>query len=75
MKFKRLTVWIVSLSILFSFNTAVCETDEAKTAPKAVIIEPEFEFKTVPAGTKVTHDYVIKNEGTATLKIIKVKPG
>ena len=44
-------------------------------APKIVAVQPEYTFDPVPEGTKVTHDFIIKNEGTATLEITNVKPG
>jgi hypothetical protein len=42
--------------------------------PRAVITELVFEFKNVPEGQKVSHEYVIKNNGDALLKIVKVSP-
>lgn len=36
--------------------------------------EPTFDFGFMPAGTTVMHTFGIKNEGTDTLRIIRVKP-
>lgn len=39
--------------------------------PKAVLVEERFEFGDMPLGTTKTHPFVIKNEGTAPLKLEK----
>lgn len=48
---------------------------EPKAAAKAVAVEPVFEFEPVLDGETVTHKFVIKNTGTAELKILKVRTG
>lgn len=50
-------------------------SEEPKTAAKAVAVEPVFEFEPVLDGETVTHKFVIKNTGTAELKILKVRTG
>ena len=42
--------------------------------PKAVAVEPVTDVGTVAKGDSVTHDFVIKNEGTAPLEITQVRP-
>jgi hypothetical protein len=44
-------------------------------APKMLVPEKSWDFGHVPQNSILTHDYWIKNIGTDTLKIIKVKPG
>jgi hypothetical protein len=42
---------------------------------KAVFPTASYEFDSVYEGIDVFHDFIIKNEGTADLKIINVKSG
>jgi hypothetical protein len=42
--------------------------------PKAVIAEPIHEAGNVPKGDKITHDFVVKNDGDADLQITNVQP-
>ena len=44
-------------------------------APSAFLPSDSFEFAPVLEGTRVTHDYVIQNKGTAPLNIHRVKTG
>lgn len=48
--------------------------EDASGKPKLVIEEKEFDFGQVTEGTKVAHDFVIKNAGTADLVIQRVVP-
>ena len=75
MKIRWLVLPMVLIPLLFNLNSNVAASDATVKAPKAVVIEPDFEFKPVPEGTKITHDFIIKNEGTETLEITQVKPG
>jgi hypothetical protein len=43
--------------------------------PKIFVPEPYFDFGNVPQKSSIKHDYVIKNIGTDTLRITRVKPG
>jgi len=53
----------------------VDSSGEPKAAAKAVAVEPVFEFEPVLDGETVIHKFVIKNTGTAELKILKVRTG
>ena len=46
----------------------------AMAAPKAVPVEPVFQFVPVPEGQQLSHDFVIKNEGDTPLNILDVLP-
>jgi len=59
---------IVGLSV-FSYGGA--EESQAK----AVISNNVFEFKPVLDGTKIDHDFIIQNNGNATLEIEKIETG
>ena len=41
-------------------------------APKAILSEESFNFGTITPGQKITHDFILKNEGTDPLIIRKV---
>jgi len=43
--------------------------------PKILVPEKSWNFGHVPQQGTFAHDYWVKNVGTDTLKIIKVKPG
>ena len=47
----------------------------AQADPKIFLPEISYDFGHVPQNSTLTHDYWIKNIGTDTLKIIRVKPG
>jgi hypothetical protein len=42
--------------------------------PKAVVVEPIKDAGNVAKGEKITHDFVIRNEGDADLEIVNVHP-
>jgi hypothetical protein len=46
-----------------------------RPTPKLVIEPTAYSFDPVVDGTKVTHDFVVRNEGDAVLNIHKVKTG
>jgi hypothetical protein len=43
-------------------------------APKAVPVNPSFEFSDVAEGQSITHEFKIRNEGDAPLNILGVIP-
>ncbi|MEJ2528551.1 MAG: hypothetical protein P8Z39_00335 [Gammaproteobacteria bacterium] len=43
-------------------------------APKAVFLNPKFEFEPVFEGTDITHDFVVENKGKAPLIINNIRP-
>jgi hypothetical protein len=44
-------------------------------SPKIEVPETSWDFGHVPQNSTLTHDYWIRNIGTDSLKIIRVKPG
>lgn len=48
---------------------------EDKQGPKAVITDPEFDFKEAKQGAIVEHTFKIENRGDLPLKILNVRPG
>lgn len=63
----RLALTLLS-SLLIAFQVL------AEPAPKAVPVEPIKNFDIVPRGEQIQHDFLIKNEGDATLEITDVHP-
>lgn len=51
-----------------------CFTGMAWAEIAAVVDEPIYIFEAVPEGTRVTHEFIIKNTGDGILKILDVKP-
>lgn len=47
----------------------------AAPAPRSVLPESEYNFGKVVEGTQVQHEFILKNQGKGSLKIIKVEAG
>lgn len=61
------------LLFLFSFNFLYSQNeDEGK--PQATVEETTHEMGDVLKGTKVEYSFIIKNTGTAPLKIFQARP-
>ena len=52
---------------------AADESAPAGAVPEIFFPEPTHDFGTAPQGEKVSHEFVVKNTGTAPLKLIKAK--
>lgn len=70
---KLKTCIFFAAAVLFLSPVALAADQMA--VPVAIPLDPVFEFKAVPEGSVVQHDFKIKNTGTATLKIQKVRTG
>jgi Protein of unknown function (DUF1573) len=71
MKRHSITAILALCAILIAAALALA-ADAGK--PKAVAAEPIKDMGTVPKGEKVTHDFMIKNDGTVPLEITEVRP-
>ncbi len=60
---------ILALIVLLAIATSTF------AAPKIYVPEQYFDFGYAPQNSALKHDYWIKNIGTDTLKITRVKPG
>jgi hypothetical protein len=70
---KRLT-FLCAVFVLLTFGSILlCEVQAGE--PKVLIPEPRWDFGLIPAGSVVSHYYLIMNAGTDVLKIEKVRPG
>ncbi len=65
---KKLRILILAASILaFSYGLATA-------TPKAVPVNPKFEFSDVAEGQGITHEFIIRNDGDTKLNILGVIP-
>jgi hypothetical protein len=55
--------------------TICCADIQTEGVPLAVLTETSYEFPTVVDGQEVVHDFIIQNQGTAVLKVERVKTG
>ena len=70
---KRL-IFLCAVFVLLTFGLILlCEVQAGE--PKVLIPEPRWDFGLIPAGSVVSHYYLIMNAGTDVLKIEKVRPG
>ncbi len=71
MKAKSTFIIIFILFITF----AAGGQGETEEIPGAFLLKNSFEFEPVPEGTKVLHEFVLKNTGSAPLQIQDVRTG
>ena len=53
--------------------SVLAQNSDSPCTPSILVSEPAFQFDTVVSGQDVSHDYLIRNQGSATLKISRVK--
>ena len=64
------------LILMFLWVALVSVSDIlAQTFPVVFWTEKNYEFKEIPEGTPVVHDFILKNTGNAPLHIEKVLTG
>ncbi|HEX4956332.1 MAG TPA: DUF1573 domain-containing protein [Thermoanaerobaculia bacterium] len=66
-----------ALAVLLAFSAGAAETPAPAAEsprPKMVVVEMVADLGEVSRGTTATHDFIIRNEGDATLEIKEVKP-
>ncbi len=69
---RRFTIALLALcTVLIPMITAVAQES---SGPKAVAVQPIKEFEMIPKGEKISHAFEIRNEGTSTLELTKVRP-
>jgi hypothetical protein len=73
MRLKILSVFAAALFL--ALFASVCLSAQDDSAPSAYFPQTRHEFSPVLDGTEVVHDFVIKNKGTATLTVERVKTG
>ncbi|MCK4386002.1 MAG: hypothetical protein KAW52_07035 [candidate division Zixibacteria bacterium] len=63
------------LTFLWNCSTSILIDEAQAGEPKVLIPETTWDFGLIPCGNVVSHHYLIKNVGTDTLKIERVRPG
>ncbi len=71
---KRTILSVLLISALVMFLCAVGQTAELQT-PKFEIANDTFIFPDTLEGTMINHDFILKNNGSETVKIESVNPG
>jgi len=69
---RKIRTWVAVLAVLAWLSLPAAVGQEAQ--PKAVFPAMEHDFGTVDRGTMLEHTFIVRNEGTAPLEIISVKP-
>jgi len=59
--------------VFFTLSVAAAAVTSPQPFPSALLPITSYVFEEVIDGTKITHDFVILNKGTAPLKIFKVQ--
>jgi hypothetical protein len=73
MKWSALSVALVGVGL--ALLIPVCVAAQNNTEPSVFLPATSHEFAAVLEGTKVVHDFIIQNKGTAELKVEQVKTG
>jgi hypothetical protein len=61
--------------VLFTVLILIFLATMVVASPKISIPQISWDYGNVPQNTALEHDYLVKNIGTDTLRIISVKPG
>ena len=72
---KLRTSAVLSVALLLTLFASVCLGTQDQPQASAFFPETSYEFAPVLDGAKVVHEFVIQNNGTAMLKVQKVKTG
>ena len=72
---KLRTSAVLSVALLLTLFATVCFGSQDQPQASAFFPETSYEFAAVLDGAKVVHEFVIQNNGTAMLKVEKVKTG
>ena len=73
MRIKMVLIFVVSFFTMFSMAISFETENEILKSPSAFFPASSYEFEQVVDGTKVMHDFIVQNRGTAPLKIERVK--
>ena len=75
MEFYMKTKLIVPINFLLLLTLIAGSESLAQPSPIAFLPETKYEFEAVPEGTKIVHDFILNNTGSAPLHIKKVLTG
>lgn len=75
-KYNKLLLALVLGLWLFGSPAALAQDqNKNQPQPRLELVEATHDAGTVPAGTTVRHEFIVRNTGEGDLKIIRVKPG
>jgi hypothetical protein len=66
---------LIIFAILMSIVSSEAQENNDNQVPVALVSSQRFEAPPVIEGEDITHEFIVKNTGTATLKISRVKTG
>jgi len=69
------TKWTLGVIFILLIASTAGGQGQGEESPGAFLPQKSFEFKPVPEGTKVLHEFVLKNTGSAPLQIQEVRTG
>jgi hypothetical protein len=72
---KPINSLLIAVIFLLSPLASLDQADETAGTPSAHFPETAYTFQPVVNGAPVSHSYVVKNKGTAMLKIRQVASG
>jgi hypothetical protein len=71
---KALTIMRKLWIVLTVFLAVVFFSLPAAAVPKAMPVDPVFEFSPLPEGEKIVHEFIVRNTGDTVLNITHVLP-
>jgi hypothetical protein len=75
MKCAKVMNFTIVVFSMFVVGSSFGSKNETQPSPSVFVAEPVYEFGQVVDGTKITHDYVIQNKGSARLTIETIITG
>jgi len=69
---KRTFFLFLALMII---NQAAIADTSSESKPIALIVEKTFQFNPVVEGDRIHHEFILKNNGTVPLEILKIESG
>jgi hypothetical protein len=66
---------MILFGVVLSSAGIFADQSGAASEPAAFLPQATYEFEPVAEGTQVVHDFILHNQGTAPLEIIKISSG
>ncbi len=75
MNIRNLVAFMIVGWVLSGSAAIAADVQKTTGVPVAVFESTTYHFPTVVDGVTIVHDFIVKNKGTADLKIEKIKTG
>jgi hypothetical protein len=69
----KLAIFLIGLFLCGTTGNAGQSTDTPE--PEAFLPQASYQFEPVAEGSRVVHEFILQNQGTAPLEIIKISTG